>query len=479
MESGRSIQRTIEVIRSELRQLTNEYIHEIELASNKNYSSEYRTKKEEKIIEFSLSLLQPKIQLAFNELKPSINFPVEPIELSHFETARTNYAMAVFRHKIENTSPTPAKPSTVIEYEKSLTIAASKFIKDATMAGYWNGSLKSFFLGEVVPKLRGKPKTSNSKKAPFQGTPLGKNITLVGEAFSLNDENKTSLSPVTARSRLSGFLSNIKKDLDFVEDLLVDGKPRATLERESESYQHSEMTIEMASVLERQGYSVYPGGVGLSNIFVMADLLAISPENQPLFVECLTQATIKKGGHLKKMELTKHIPVCFVGPLPEDFLKQLPKNSYAISHPRISRTQSGDWVPHHYRHDENQQPYFEFLPKGGRTVKKFIVTQPGLRVPEDVSGFIWSALAEFRRTNSSRNSDSPDWGTTLPRSPYHIIPFARFGKTHSIFRLRNKASELTIKLGKFPVVAEVRGNDSALNELYRRLELVGFPFKVS
>lgn len=268
----------------------------------------------------------------------------------------------------------------------------------------------------------------------------------------------------------------IKLPLVFVEELKVGNEGRAEFERRTESRRHKELVRSMAGELRRLGYEVYAGGVGISGVYVLADLLAVDGEKL-LFVECLTTASIQKGGHLKKLELARRVPLCLVGQVPPEFLSLLPPSSYALKSPYAPRMLDGRWIPRFYLRDSEQPAQVLISLKRGRVLTR-ISFEAGLRLPEDVSGFLWVAICEGRYPNLKNVPLPQGWKCKMPRAEIGRLRFNRHGMPNSTLILSNGESELTLRLGKVPVSAELRGTEAALSFLLEWFSRVGLPFVV-
>lgn len=271
-------------------------------------------------------------------------------------------------------------------------------------------------------------------------------------------------------------LQRVKVPLVFVEDLRVGTEGRAGFERRTESPTHKEFIRSMAGLLRRLKYGVYAGGVGVPGLFSLADLLAIDGERL-LFVECLTDASIRLGGHLKKLELARRVPLCFVGQLPPEFVAELPSSAYAIEHLYVPRMLDGKWVPRFYQSVPEQPARFRICLKRGRKLTR-ISFDAGLRLPEDVSGFLWVAICEGMFPNWKVVPLPEGWKCKMPRFEIGHLFFNRHGMPDSSLKLKNDKSELILRLGKVPVSAELRGTDAALDLLLSWFSKAGLPFGV-
>jgi hypothetical protein len=175
--------------------------------------------------------------------------------------------------------------------------------------------------------------------------------------------------------------------------------------------------------------------------------------------------------------------MCLVGSLPAEFVEQLPKHSYCIEYPRAPKTISGEWVPGFYRLPNFTHTHFVGNVTKGRTVTQIHFADMGLRVAEDICGFLWAALCAHlfkncppgRRHYASIGDAKSEWHVTYGKGSIHSIPFDRFGKPGSTFSLKNDESEFRLKLGTVPLVAELRGSDDSLKLVMSWLEQAGFP----
>lgn len=311
---------------------------------------------------------------------------------------------------------------------------------------------------------------------------LAQRSTRVPAASQLVGEEPDFIASSIERDFGQGLLSRddvrqrVKVPLVFVEDLRVGAESRAEFERRTESPAHKELIRSMAGLLRRLKYEVYAGGIGIPGIFSLADLLAMDGERL-LFVECLTAASIRLGGHFKKLELARRVPLCFVGPLPSEFVAGLPSSAYAIEKPGVPRMLDGRWVPRFYQKAPEKPARFRIGLKRGRVLTR-ISFEAGLRLSEDVSGFLWVAICEGRYPNWKVVPLPKGWKCKMPRAPIGSLLFDRHGMPDSSLTLKNDESQLIVRLGKVPVSAELRGSDAALDLLLSWFSKVGLPFDV-
>jgi hypothetical protein len=315
---------------------------------------------------------------------------------------------------------------------------------------------------------------------------------LVGEGSSDSEDNRhfrfgldtnddaPSEPPEAFLSKRDASRLAPKLRLVFLDDLKLNGISRALHERRSESSTHNIMVRDMVGLLRRLGWRVYPGGVGIQGVYAMADLLAIDGD-QVLFVECLTRKNIEKfAKHVTKRELAARVPFCFVGPVPDDFMASLPRSAYAIAHPNAPMMLNGERVPHFYRTNHDFIPRFIGTTRAGRTKSRITIQLNGLRLEEDVSGFLWTALADAMHHRGMFQVALRDgWTIKTPRAPIGMVPFAKHGVSGSAFSLKGRKSEVILKLGKIPVEAELRGTREALDLLASWLRLVEFPLDLT
>lgn len=115
-------------------------------------------------------------------------------------------------------------------------------------------------------------------------------------------------------------------------------------------------------------------------------------------------------------------------------------------------------------------------------MKRVTITLPGLRLEEDVSGFLWVALAQVIFRNGGRADARADGWTIrkVPQAPIGHVPFTRHGMPGSALAIEREDSSLVLRLGHVPVVAVVRGSHAAALELICSwLRVVGLPLRLS
>lgn len=327
----------------------------------------------------------------------------------------------------------------------------------------------------------GQIRTPRKRRRGGVEIPLEKYPPLIGDNEDSHEHyeyiSKTNLqlalSARRTRELLKPYEARTGRKIVLVEDLLKSGAPRATFERESESTTHYHKIQEAIAVLRRQGFAVYPGGAGLDGIYSMADILAISPEGEPLFVEVLTKASIKRGAHVRKLQLAKPVPFCFLGELPNGFLKDLPSNAFCIAHPRAALTEVTRKIPTYYLNAGHTDLSFSTLIKRGRSVTRVEVGTQSLRLQEDVSAFLFALLCE--RLHWRRSEFTPDVGVevNMPQAGMMVVPFERTGMSYSNMYVAVRDSQVTLRLGTKPVVIEIRGSNCAARLIEQWLSDVG------
>jgi hypothetical protein len=369
----------------------------------------------------------------------------------------------------------PPEPPVVTNYRAACAEVAAQVRERARAQGcYWlRPELLSCVQELVYDELSKKTRRASTRKPAARGQSPAKFSSLAGEGSRFTDE----------RDDPSGFLSKAEArslvrhlPLTFLEELKLGGLSRAVHERQSESDVHGGLVRSMVGLLRRMGFKVYPGGVGIEGVYAMADLLAIHGD-EFLFVECLTKKSIQKyQAHVRKRELALHGPLCLVGPLPPDFVAALPNTSYVISRPNAPLMSNGEWVPRFYRTGASFTPRFAGSLSRGRKVTKITITLNSLRLPEDVSGFLWTAIAHALFHHKKYDEvRSKGWVIKAPRAAIGLVPFERYGEAFSSLVIQGHESELVVRLGGIPLQAELRGSSAALDLMISWLRLVDFP----
>jgi hypothetical protein len=412
------------------------------------------------------------VSLVAGDLKP----PEEPTEaLRGYQKALDHHAYLVAKMRIAADEQVSSEPPAVKNYRAACAEVATLIRERARAQGcYWLRPEVLTRVQEMVyTELSRRTRQALARKPAARGHSPAKFSTLAGEESRFTDE----------RDDPSGFLSKaearrlVKRlPLTFLEELNLGGISRAVHERQSESDVHGRLVRSMVGLLRRVGFKVYPGGVGIEGVYAMADLLAIR-DDEVLFVECLTKKSIQKHqGHVRKRELALHVPLCLVGSLPSDFVATLPNRSYVISHPNAPRMSNGEWVPHFYRTGASFTPRFSGSLSRGRKVTKITITLNGLQLPEDVSGFLWTAIAHalfhHKKDDEVR---SKGWVIKAPRAAIGLVPFEKYGEAYSSLVIQGHESELVVRLGSIPLQAELRGSRAALDLVISWLRLVHFP----
>lgn len=102
-------------------------------------------------------------------------------------------------------------------------------------------------------------------------------------------------------------------DLVSAEDVCepVSGNTYAEMERASESPTHARLRELAIEAFVTYGYQVYPSGVGVRKIFVMADFLVVR-DHRTIFVEVLTDAKATPNDLRIKQQLAEHGELAFV-----------------------------------------------------------------------------------------------------------------------------------------------------------------------
>lgn len=428
----------------------------------------------------------------------ALDAPVDPVaEREDYEAERRSRMTDVLRQR----EAPPPLPRALMEYESACRGLYSEALAQAERAGCsW---FRPEFLGQVVkqmteellPLVRARP-----VKRPSNTTPLHRSNLLIGERTTVVDRLLGKEPPPARRDKRSRLLTaeevrkRVKFPLVLVEDLKVGGQQRAEYERERESRQHLELVKTMVGALRRVGFDVYPGGATIPDVYAMADLIAVDGK-EVIFVECLTKASIKKHrAQVKKLALVARVPsFCFVGPLPAQFVSCLPSTAYAVASPTSPRTLAGEWVPAYFRGVGFKQR-FEGVVRRGRSLSHIDITVPGLRLPEDASGFLCAAVhlgyMQWQFNQSSDHVPEPEGGFlslaaqrastvggwTVP-SVLRMggVPFARKGKAGSVFRVEREGSSLAMRFGGSAPCFKLR---DALELVQGWLDAVGFPLHV-
>lgn len=382
-----------------------------------------------------------------------VTVPKEPTKAREaYENARTGYSMAVWRQKIDSSTPGPSKPDALVAYERACERFVSEFHERAAQMGcdlrnaVFQAGLAREIADAAAPSTR-LPATHPPRERQ-RGTHAKPAAFLAGEAPIPWDWDESVPEPVPSRtSVLAAARAKLGVQLVFAEDLACGTTNAAVRARRSEGYRHRDDVATMVGILRRLQYAVYAGDVGIDGVYAMADLVAFD-ERETFFVECLSKASIKQGVHERKLALAQRVPFWFVGALPDGFVAELPPSAFAIPYVRSPRMSSGEWVPYFWRCDREPVVTIDLRVKRARKLTTITFAIPTLRLPEDVAGFVHTAIWS-QRLNEFRQAG---WKVTPPRhASIGWVPFERIGLAYSSFRFKSDESELLIRLGRLPL----------------------------
>jgi hypothetical protein len=456
-----------------LNKLVHEVFNALERARLQPYSATYRSTKYEAICSQVEALIDAEAERALGTLKDCPTPPEPPEALERYRQAGAWHRQQIERMRVGSDYPGPMKPAEVEVYEAAWQRTGMALRECAQAAGvYWFRpsfleQVRSDLTNEFILKVRRPPV---DQKGTQRSSPVLRHNPLVGSPVVYFD-NATAQGLLTKEE----VQQQVPLPLVFLDDLKREGRSRAEEERRAESFQHNSAVDTLVGLLRRVGYRVYPGGVGLAGVYAMADLLAVRDDGL-LFVECLTKSAIARGQHLKKRALAERVPFCFVGFLPEEFLKTLPQAVYAISYPSAPRMLDGAWAPRFYRAGTTFEARFRGAVTRGRKFTRITITLDGLRLQEDVSSFLWAALS-IRAFRSMKEMQDLGWTIRFPRAAIGHIPFTRHGQPDSTFQLEGHGSSLIIRLGSVPAVAELQGSATTLDLVQSWLAEEGLPLE--
>ncbi|MDP1916614.1 MAG: hypothetical protein Q8L14_10225 [Myxococcales bacterium] len=435
----------------------------LEERRGREYAQSTRPNKIQEIVAAIASLVRKLIEAYDHGTAP----PAVPEQaIKEHEGKRYGYEYAIFKGRLDPSVPAPEKPAALTNYEHDLRRWAEGVRDSAQSQGvYWFASPAFDGLVEQVATRF----LASTRRAPTERRPRRvstqplEHISLEGEYDWPFERPTNALTKDDVRRALP------QLDLVFLDEVGLQAR-----ERETESNTHRDLVEKMATGLLRLGWSTYLGGAGVRGVMAMADLVAFDGATH-LFVECLTKSAIKKfRKHETKRELCERVPFLFVGELPEEFHSTLPSECWAIAYPASPRTQAGIWVPPHFRTAPSAPVEIRVLAKRGRVKTSLSFEATGLRLQEDISGFLFTALTELLRRRQS------DWREVrFPRVPVGCVPFLSHGQSGTVMELESGTDRLKLLLGRLPLSAELRGEVESLQRLFAQLNEIGLSISLS
>ncbi len=418
------------------------------------YSFAHHNKRLGEFADAARRIVATRVRVVIAESSHGSRAPTAPTaEIDAYEHSRTSHAMRVWRQRIDSDAPAPMKPESVLEYERACETFAETVRAACDLS---SDSFQAEIADEIARTQRTRPRSAVPRRKKRRGVEVRPASFLVGGAVWSTEGHSERKQARQLREMLRARADAlIGHRLVFGEELPAGDTTVAARARQSERGGHEMRVQEMVGVLNHLGYVVYPGDVGIEDVYAMADLVALR-DDELLFVECLSKASVKRGAHEKKLALAEHVPFCFVGELPDDFVASLPPTAYAITHPHSACLAHGPLVPYFWRTDRDAPVVLDVSLRRGRKLVSIGATMPILRRPEEVAGFVWACLAPALLT-------AKGWERTWPRARVGRVPFDRVGMPDSSFRMKSDASDLLLRLGRLPMAGELRGTRQALD----------------
>lgn len=448
----------------EVRQAAQRIIRVLEEKRGCEYAQSTRSDKIQEVVAAIASLVRESIEGFTHGTAPPA---VPETAIKEHQERRYGYEYAIFKGRLDPSVPAPEKPAELTKYEHDLRCWAER-VRDAAQSQgvYW-------FASPAFDRIVAQVETgfvASTRRAPVERRARQKSTLPLNHVRLEGEEGWPFDAPAKALTKVDVRRALPKLDLVFLDEVGLQGR-----EREAESDVHRNLVEKMATSLLRLGWHTYLGGAGVRGVRAMADLIAVDGA-ELLFVECLTKSAIKKfRKHEAKRELCERVPFLFVGELPEEFHSTLPPECWAIAHPASPRTQAGTWVPPHFRAAPSAPVEIRVATKRGRVKTSLSFDASGLRLQEDIGGFLFAALFEFVRRQPQRN-----WEVVrFPRAPVGCVPFLQHGQPNTVLELKSGATQLKFLLGRTPLSAELRGDLELVESLWADLNAMGLQISLA
>lgn len=260
-------------VETSFRGLGDETLADLEHSRGKPYAHVYRSKKEAELSRIIRSYVEQHHMATIDVTGISgkdLFEPAEPVmEIQEHRKKCDN--LAYFRFQGRDAGEDPPRPAGVVTYERECQQLEDEIASRLTARNLikFPPGLVEAIKRSILNKVAN-PRAARNPRPRRQSTGLPCDDWLVGDDLrtNLNPDLDSYVEPPRRPQEPSLLKAEdvrrlVKLPLVLVEDLHVNGEQRAAFERRNESRTHRDLVVAMTNVLRRQGYSIYPGGVGL------------------------------------------------------------------------------------------------------------------------------------------------------------------------------------------------------------------------